>query len=147
MSNRFWRVATRVAFSVSFGLSILAAGAFAPIAKAQEAGTASNGIVGIAISITAHTVGAPARLIVERVLPGSPAQVGGVQRGDEIVTIDDQPIKGKTLHDISHLIRGKVGTAVTLTIDHKGQGYGVSLTRVEAPPRHPHQWPHQPSGG
>ncbi len=128
--SKLWSVAIRVAFCAMLGLSILAAGAFAPIAEAQEAVTASYGIVGIAIGLTAQKVGAPARLVVEHVMQGSPAQVAGIRRGDEIVTIDGKPVTGKSLRDIAQMIRGEVGTAVTLTLVHEGQNYGVSLNRV-----------------
>ncbi len=128
--SKLGSVAIRVAFCVTLGLSFLAGGVFAPIVEAQEATTASHGIVGIAIGLTAQKVGAPARLVVEHVIKGSPAQIAGVRRGDEIVTIDGKPVTGKSLRDIAHMIRGEVGTTVTLTLEHEGQSYGVSLTRV-----------------
>src|ERR1039458_8850935 len=114
--SKLWSVAIRVAFCATLGLSILAA----PIVEAQEAATESYGIVGIAIGLTAKTVGAPARLVVEHVMQGTPAQIAGIRRGDEIVTIDGKPVTGKSLRDIVHMIRDEVGTPVTLTLDHEG---------------------------
>lgn len=135
--SKFWHVVRRVAVCAALALGVVAGGVGASNAEAQQETSAENGIVGIAIGLTAHTVGAPAQLVVERVLPGGPAQAAGVQRGDEIITIDGHPVTGKTLRDITHIIRGKVGTSVTLTFSRKGQKRDVSLVRVEAPHSHP----------
>lgn len=138
-----WKMVVRVAL----GLFILAPGACAPVAVAQKATTESNGIVGMAIDLRADTVGAPARLVVRAVAPDGPAQRAGIRPGDEIVAVDSQSTNGKSLPEIVHMIRGKVGTAVTLTLSHEGQRHEVSVTRVEAVARHPHEMPRQRSHG
>jgi C-terminal processing protease CtpA/Prc len=122
------------------GLGLLAAGVSGSHAQAPTAPAADNGIVGIAIGLTADTVGAPARLVVERVLPSGPAHAAGVRRGDEITAIDGQSVNGKSLRDVVHMVRGKVGSTVTLTLSHEGATHDVSLKREEAPP-HPNRKP------
>jgi carboxyl-terminal processing protease len=53
-------------------------------------------------------------------LPDSPAAKAGIQSGDEILAIDGKSTKGLSIEDASGLIRGEVGTKVTLRIRRKG---------------------------
>lgn len=122
----------RATFGFAIGLAVLA-GVFAASAQTPQTSNAGNGIVGIAIGLTADTVGAPARLVVEHVLPHGPAQAAGVHRGDEITAVDGQAINGRRLRDIVHMVRGKVGSTVTLTLSRKGKARDVTLKRVEPP--------------
>lgn len=46
----------------------------------------------------------------------SPAQKAGIHPGDEIISIDNQLLKGKNVDDISVLLKGSPGTQVTLLI-------------------------------
>ncbi len=50
----------------------------------------------------------------------TPAQKAGLQAGDLIVTVDKQPITGKTLNEAVDLLRGKAGTPVRLYIKREG---------------------------
>lgn len=71
--------------------------------------------VGIEIGIQngAVTVIAP--------LDGSPAKIAGIQEGDIIVAIDDEPLTSETsLDDVVQQIRGPKGTSVSLTVIHQG---------------------------
>ena len=131
--SRLWGAARWLTFCAMLSLAVLATGAFGSHAQAPPAPTADNGVVGIAIGLTADRVGAPARLVVEHVLPGGPAQAAGVQRGDKITAIDGRSVAGKTLRDIVHMVRGKVGSPVTLTMSRKGEKHDVTLNRVTPP--------------
>ena len=51
----------------------------------------------------------------------TPAQQAGVQSGDNIVRIDDTPVKGISVNDAVKMMRGKPGTDVTLTIVREGE--------------------------
>lgn len=46
----------------------------------------------------------------------TPAQRAGVQAGDLIIRLDTKPVKGMTLQQAVNIMRGKVGTDITLTI-------------------------------
>ncbi len=46
----------------------------------------------------------------------SPAQKAGLHPGDLVVAIDNQPLKGKSIDDISVLLKGAAGTQVTLKV-------------------------------
>jgi C-terminal processing protease CtpA/Prc len=142
--SKLWCFARRMAVCAVVALSVAAGGVGISGAQAPQGAPADNGVVGIAIGLTAHTIGAPARLVVERVLPGGPAAKAGVHRGDEIRAIDGHPVNGKSLREITQMIRGKVGTPVTLAISEKTRTREVTLTRVTPPQWHgsPNQSPH-----
>lgn len=97
---------------------------------ADQQAAQDRGIVGIYPTLSADAVGAPARLIVRGVAPYSPAYNAGIERGDQIVAVDDQPIDGKSLSDVVTTIRGEVGSPVKLSLSRQGQSREVSLTRV-----------------
>jgi carboxyl-terminal processing protease len=64
-------------------------------------------------------------------MPGSPAARAGLQRGDVIVRVDDQPLLGVPLADAIARMRGAPGSPVTITVrrpraDHEIR---ISLTR------------------
>jgi carboxyl-terminal processing protease len=65
-------------------------------------------------------------------LPDSPAFKAGIQTGDEILAIDGKPTKGMSIEDASALIRGEVGTKVTLRIRRKGGAdFNQPITRAK----------------
>jgi carboxyl-terminal processing protease len=57
------------------------------------------------------------RLIVVATFPGSPAEYGGVQHHDSILTIDGRPVT----EDFSNLLRGPQCSAVVLTVQSPGE--------------------------
>ena len=64
-------------------------------------------------------------------IEGTPADKAGILSGDLIVQIDDKPVPGMTLSEGVDLMRGKVGTQVTLTIARAGKPpFPVTLTRA-----------------
>lgn len=46
----------------------------------------------------------------------TPAKKAGVKSGDMIIRLDDTPVKGMTLMEAVKIMRGKPGTAITLTV-------------------------------
>lgn len=58
----------------------------------------------------------------------TPAQRAGIQAGDLIVRIDDQPVKGMSLNDAVALMRGKPGTTIELTVVREGEGNPLRLS-------------------
>ncbi len=55
-------------------------------------------------------------IFIGDVYESSPAQKAGLHPGDQVVAIDDHILKGKTIDDISLLLKGSPGTQVTLKI-------------------------------
>ena len=76
------------------------------------------------------------QLIIVEALDNSPAMRAGIKSGDEILAIDGKPTRKMSSEEASQLIRGKVGTTLSLQIARKGQSYfNVKLTRatIEVP--------------
>jgi carboxyl-terminal processing protease len=48
---------------------------------------------------------------------GSPAEKAGLRAGDRIVKIDDRSVEGMTTKEISPLMKGNIGTTVSLTVE------------------------------
>lgn len=65
--------------------------------------------IGIGIEVS------PKGLLVKRVFRGSPAAEAGLKAGDIILYVSDTDVRPLTLTEISTLIRGEVGTKVTLS--------------------------------
>lgn len=64
-------------------------------------------------------------------IENSPAIKAGLQVADKIVSIDGKSTKGMTVEEAAKLIRGQVGTEVTLKIERDGKGtFDVTMTRA-----------------
>ncbi len=99
---------------------------FAPDAFAQFVRRTTRGdeIVGVGIIIE-DKAGQP---VITDVLEGSPAAEAGLRGGDLIQAVDGTPTTGQTLEQVSQMIRGTEGTAVTLTIRRQGQDAPLTFT-------------------
>lgn len=60
----------------------------------------------------------------------TPAQRAGIKAGDIIIKIDQTPVKGLTLNDAVKMMRGKVGSEITLSIIREGQEKPLQITLV-----------------
>lgn len=106
------------------------AGAATPGSADREAAK-DRGIIGIYPALSVDKIGAPGRLVVRGVVPYSPAYYAGIEKGDEIASVEGQPIDGKGLDAIAAAIRGEPGTTIKLALSRGGQRREVTLTRVE----------------
>lgn len=72
-------------------------------------------------------------IYVGDVYEGSPAQKAGLHPGDQVISIDNQLLKGKTIDDISLLLKGAPGTPVNVRIKdvYSGQESLKTITRGE----------------
>ncbi len=72
-------------------------------------------------------------IIVVAPIDGSPAAKAGVQAGDTILSVDGTSTEGLSLDQASELLRGKLGSKVTLELQGQDQDkpYDVKLTRQE----------------
>ena len=89
-----------------------------------------SGIVGLALHITAGRIGDPAQLIIRAVHPSGPAARAGLTHGEEIVSVNEVPVSGKTYQEAVRLIRGEVGSSVKLELRGPQGEHTVSLVRV-----------------
>lgn len=74
---------------------------------------------------------------IARPLPKTPAMRAGLQAGDYITKVDGEPIHisagGQTLAEVVDILRGLVGTEVTITVQRRGysEPFDVTLIREE----------------
>ena len=72
---------------------------------------------------------------ISRPLRNSPALRVGLQAGDYITKVNGDPVNivsgGQSLHDVVDILRGRVGTQVTITVRRRGnpEPFDVTLTR------------------
>ncbi|MCZ6799675.1 MAG: PDZ domain-containing protein [Nitrospirae bacterium] len=90
-----------------------------------------SGIIGVALQITAHTIGDPAKLYIRAIHPEGPAAKAGLNHGQEILKVDDTPLSGKTYQEVVSMIRGVANTSVSLTIDGPNGIRTVKIMRVD----------------
>lgn len=72
------------------------------------------------------------RLTVVSPIDDTPASRAGIQAGDVVIKLDEKPIKGMTLMQAVDHMRGKPGTAITLTIIRKGSDQPLELQLTRA---------------
>ncbi len=72
-------------------------------------------------------------IYVGDVYESSPAQKAGLHPGDQVISIDNQVLKGKTIDEISVLLKGSPGTQVSMKIKdvYNGQEVAKIITRGE----------------
>ena len=71
-------------------------------------------------------------LTVVEPIENSPAVKAGLQTGDKILKINGKATKGMSVEAAANLIRGEVGTKVTLKLSRDGKGdFDVTLTRAQ----------------
>jgi carboxyl-terminal processing protease len=74
---------------------------------------------------------------IARPLPNTPAMRVGLQAGDYITKVDGEPIHislgGQTLEEVVDILRGLIGTEVTVTVQRRGHSdpFDVTLIREE----------------
>ncbi len=83
----------------------------------------------VGIGIAVRPVGD--EFVVTTVLPDSPADAGGVERGDVLVAVDGEDVGRLTDVELAILLRGEEDTVVTLELRRPGaaEAYEVDLTR------------------
>ncbi|MFC1712755.1 S41 family peptidase [Candidatus Poribacteria bacterium] len=64
-------------------------------------------------------------------LDGTPAMKAGLRSGDKIISVEGESIENKPLSDVVDVLRGEVGTDVTITIYRPGRNmpFDVTVTR------------------
>jgi carboxyl-terminal processing protease len=70
------------------------------------------------------------RILVLAPLPDGPAAAAGVRSGDDLLKIDGHALEALAIDDVSQRVRGKPGTSVNLTVQHRGDPQPVELAVV-----------------
>ena len=83
---------------------------------------------------------------IQRVIPGTPAQSAGLLAGDQILSVDDQPLAEMPLVQGLALIRGESGTVVVLDIYRPATGESLTFEIERARIRPPTVWSRQVDG-
>ncbi|MGB0386694.1 MAG: S41 family peptidase [Ardenticatenaceae bacterium] len=75
------------------------------------------------------------QLVIVAPIDDTPAAGAGLRANDIVLEVDGEPITGMTLNDAVELIRGLVGTEVTLLISrpNEGEPFSVTLVRDKIP--------------
>lgn len=91
----------------------------------------NNSFCGIGIYQEAHEKG----LLVQDLLPNSPAKDAGIEKGDIILKVDGTILKGLQVEECSKYLRGEEGTIVNLEIlrNNKLISINVKRRKIEAP--------------
>lgn len=100
-----------------------------PVAREEERQSLSGVFGGIGATLSRNEAG-ELRLDI---IPGNPAEAAGVQNGDILLAVNDTPILADmTVEAVAQLIRGEVGTQVTLTLIHPDQSEPTTITVTRA---------------
>ncbi|MGE0644849.1 MAG: PDZ domain-containing protein [Nitrospira sp.] len=90
----------------------------------------AHGVIGVSLHVGAERIGDPAILYVGMVHPEGPAHKAGLRHGDELISVDGMPVKGKSYEEVVTMIRGEAGTVVKVGAkDEKGL-HELSIERV-----------------
>lgn len=94
---------------------------------------AENAYVGVGMTIQATEDGS-GFLIVD-VVPDGPAEEAGIQVKDLLIRVEDTDVRSLTAAEVRDLVKGEVGTSVSLTIFRQGTHETISVQRrkVETP--------------
>ncbi|MCF6464773.1 S41 family peptidase [Clostridium sp. Cult2] len=83
--------------------------------------------VGIGVYITEEK----GSIKITNPIKGSPAHRAGLKPGDKLISVDGQDIKGKSLDEVTTLIKGKAGTSVRIGISREGRKIYMNIRRAE----------------
>jgi carboxyl-terminal processing protease len=72
------------------------------------------------------------RPTIVSVLPGSPAEKGGVRPGDVLLQVDGKDLKDKSPSQIVQVVSGREGSDVHLTVSRAGESRALTLTLTRA---------------
>ncbi|HEX6547803.1 MAG TPA: S41 family peptidase [Candidatus Dormibacteraeota bacterium] len=83
-----------------------------------------TGVIGIYVSFQGD------HPVISGLVPGSPAAASGLRTGDEILSIDGRDARGLSEQAASALIRGPIGTSVSMVVDRAGQSLTFNIQRA-----------------
>lgn len=103
-----------------------------------SAGVVFNAVLAVLCFIAAFTVGVPfTEASVGQMAQGGPAWEVGLQRGDQIVSIDDQPVRD--YNDLSRYVALSAGDTVTVDVKRGGEALSYRM-KPEYNPQQGFDW-------
>ncbi|HEY6959210.1 MAG TPA: S41 family peptidase [Candidatus Limnocylindria bacterium] len=85
-------------------------------------------VSGIGVTINQPDPNSPIEVI--DVIPGTPAEKAGVQKGDKIVRVNGEDVTKLTTSEVADRVRGPTGTPVTVTFDRSGKLIDLTMNRA-----------------
>jgi len=73
------------------------------------------------------------KVVVIAPIEGTPASNAGIHPGDEIIEVDNKPVKGQSLDQVVKQIRGPINSKVAITFMRKLEKHKATLSRAEIP--------------
>lgn len=89
----------------------------------------NNAFVGVGITISRQEEGNGYDIL--EVSPGGSAQEGGILPGDLLTEVQGQPTSEMTMEEVKRVVRGEIGTEVTLTVLRGEETLSFTLERRE----------------
>ena len=69
-------------------------------------------------------------LVVMDVIPGGPADINGLTRGDRIVAVNERTLRGVSTEDVAEMLKGSDGSAVNFVVlDRNGDRREIRIVR------------------
>lgn len=98
---------------------------------AEDAKAVDDSLSGTFVGIGVQLGNESDSFVIADVIPDTPAEEAGLQRGDEILAVDGTATKGKPIDEVISRVRGPAGESVTLTIKRAGRAkpFDVKIVR------------------
>ncbi len=90
--------------------------------QALEERASRRGFGGVGVTLDTEQIG-----IIRSVLEDTPAARAGLEAGDRLLTVGDRPVQSLTLTQLFTLLRGDIGSSVTLAVQ---RGAAPAFTRT-----------------
>ena len=118
---------TREIMSAGGTRSLVGAISERSVTASSQPNDSAAGYSGIGASIEERLVNGEVNTFVMATGEGSPAARAGLRRGDRILEIDGQTVRGKRATEVANLVRGPHGSQVNLTVQRAGTGRTETL--------------------
>ncbi len=93
----------------------------------------NSSFVGIGVYLQQETTAnGQQETIIEATIPNSPAQKAGLMPGDVFVAVNGQNVANDTIDQLSALVRGNQGTAVSITVQRPGVAAPITVSVTRA---------------
>jgi carboxyl-terminal processing protease len=83
------------------------------------------------IGVVAKRESSTGRIVVVDAPPGSAGALAGLEKGDEIISVDDHPVYKMSRQEFSAAVRGPVGSKVVVEIVRNGVQQKIVVERLE----------------